>query len=120
MPARSKTSKKGATIWDRRTEQENEYAIEVGKRIAQARLENDGMTQRELADLLGVTERSVAAYELGEVVPYRFMSDLERLLNKPRGWFMHGDAVMEPVEHYDALLEEIRSLRKALERKKII
>ena len=99
------------TVWDRRSPEENQYALEVGKRLAQARREADGMTQRELSDLLGVTERSVAAYESGEVSPYRFMRDLEKYLNRPVGWFLHGDAAVEERQQFDVLLEEIRSLR---------
>ena len=49
------------------------------------------MTQRELADLLDVTERSVAAYEAGEVIPYRFMRQLEGLLNRPANWILYGE-----------------------------
>lgn len=66
-------------------------AVEIGERIALARKEADGMTQRELADLLGVTERSVAAYEAGDVIPYRFMRQLESLLNRPASWILYGE-----------------------------
>lgn len=101
------------TVWDRRSEEENQYALEVARRIAQARKEADGMTQRELADLLGVTERSVAAYESGEVIPYRFMRDLERFLNRPVGWFLHGDASVgsEHDQQFEILLKEIKKLQ---------
>ncbi len=101
------------TVWDRRSEEENRYALEVARRIAQARKEADGMTQRELADLLGVTERSVAAYESGEVIPYRFMRDLEKYLNRPAGWFLHGDSALESEQHqqFDVLLAELKRLR---------
>ena len=112
-------SKRSRTVWDRRSDEENQYAQEIGKRVALARHEADAMTQRELADLLGVTERSVAAYESGEVIPYRYVRDLERFLNKPAGWFLHGDDV-EQDRQYDVLLEEIRQLRAALEAKKVI
>ena len=120
MPAASKRGTKGPTIWERRSQQENEYALEVGKRISQARKEAGGMTQRELADLLGVTERSVASYELGEVIPYRFMRDLEHYLERPAGWFMHGEAVAEDKTGYELLLEEIRQLRADLKKKKVL
>lgn len=118
MP-RGRTKKE--TIWDRRSAEENEYAVAVGKRIAQARHEAGGMTQRELADLLGVTERSVAAYEAGEVIPYRFNKELESLLEKPRGWFLHGDGGMDGHDgKYELLLEELKQLRADLAKKKLI
>ena len=121
MPgARQRGKAKGPSVWERRSEAENEYALEVGKRISQARKEAGGMTQRELADLLGVTERSVASYELGEVIPYRFVRDLEHYLDKPAGWFLHGDSVAEDRTGYELLLEEIRQLRADLKRKKVL
>lgn len=86
-------------------------AADVGGRIKQARLEQDGMKQRELADLLGVSERSVIAYEQGEVIPYRFMRELEKALGKPAAWFLHGDAA--PASN-DALILEIQALRKEI------
>jgi transcriptional regulator with XRE-family HTH domain len=82
-------------------------AQEIGKRIAQSRREAEGMTQRELADLLRVTERSVAAYEAGDVVPYRFMRQLEEILQKPASWLLYGEDAV-PVVQVEAL-EEIRS-----------
>ena len=66
-------------------------AKEVGQRIAQSRKELVGMTQRELGDLVGVTERSIAAWELGEVIPYRHMRRLEEVLSRPAAWILYGD-----------------------------
>lgn len=66
-------------------------AVEIGRRIAQARKELDGMVQRELADLVGVTERSVAEWEIGGVIPYRHMRRLESVLGKPASWILYGD-----------------------------
>jgi transcriptional regulator with XRE-family HTH domain len=68
----------------------NEYSLEardvLGERIHAYRLVN-GMTQRELADQLGVTQQSVARWEQGSP-PRRYMLRvLESLLgesNEPR------------------------------------
>lgn len=73
-------------------------AKEVGRRIAQARKESNGMTQRKLADAVGVTERSVAAWEGGETIPYRHIRALEGVLRRPAAWFLYGD---QPSEHDD-------------------
>ena len=70
-------------------------AREVGERVKQARLEADGMTQRELADFIGVTERTIAAVERGEWIPYRHMSKLERVFERPSAWFLYGDGHQE-------------------------
>jgi len=53
----------------------------VGQRIIAARNEL-GMRQIDLAELVGVSERSIQAYENDEVVPYRKMNDLSRVLGK--------------------------------------
>jgi transcriptional regulator with XRE-family HTH domain len=78
---------------------------EIGKRIILARNEL-GMRQVELAELLGVAERTMQAYESGEVVPYRRLKELERVLNRPMAWFLHGDAAEEK---RDVQLDELRS-----------
>lgn len=87
------------------------YGQDVGRRIKRARLEvgGTGMTQRELADLLQVSERSVAAYEAGEVVPYRFMKELGEYLNVSPVYLLHGDDARE--SELTAILDELRQLR---------
>jgi transcriptional regulator with XRE-family HTH domain len=85
----------------------NPKAVEIGARISEARHEN-GMTQRELADLLKLSERSVAAYETGEVIPYRYLKDLERSLGRPAAWFLHGeDAIVGRDEQLSEILTRL-------------
>jgi len=92
----------------------NPKAIEIGGRISEARHEN-GMTQRELADLLGLSERSVAAYEIGEVVPYRYLKDLERALGRPAAWYLHGeDAMVGRDEQLSEILRRLAEIQSAL------
>src|SRR4029077_7006859 len=50
-------------------------AEDIGARIRQAR-GAAGLTQVELAELIGVSTRSEQGYELGEVIPYRHMRKL--------------------------------------------
>src|SRR5688500_7691166 len=100
----------------RHGEKNDEQAKEIGGRIRQARKEAGGMTQRELGDLLGVTERSVNAYEAGEVVPYRFVRDLELVLNVPAAWILHGDGALEETRKLDEMLEMLRDLKAAVAR----
>ncbi|HEX4526890.1 MAG TPA: helix-turn-helix transcriptional regulator [Gaiellaceae bacterium] len=73
------------------------YAKAIGARIAQARKER-GMLQEDLARELRVTVRSVGAYESGEVVPYRRMRDLERILGRSDVWFLHGDEAAPDID----------------------
>lgn len=89
-------------------------AKEIGARIAQSRREAGGMTQRELADLIGVTERSVAAYEAGDVVPYRFMRKIEDILAKPAAWILYGEEAT-PSHMEDRLTALERKIDRILE-----
>jgi transcriptional regulator with XRE-family HTH domain len=83
---------------------------EIGLRIAQARHEANGMTQDELADLVGVTTRSVQGYEAGDVVPWKHFERIAEVLQRRIGWFIHGDDA-EPVS-----AEEAQDLREAVDR----
>ncbi len=84
----------------------------VGGRIVAARLEA-GMKQRELADLIHVSERSMQAYESDEVVPYLKIMELSEMLNKTPAWLLHGEeALQTPQENIKPLLTEIRDLLK--------
>lgn len=90
-------------------------AKEIGNRIAQARRETGGMTQEELAALLHVSPRSVQAYEAGEVIPYRYLRDLERALAKPAAWFLHGEAALAAKDdQFEAIMTELRAIRSEL------
>jgi len=51
---------------------EPEERKRIGERITRARRES-GLTQRDLADQLGITTRSVQNYESGAIVPWRHL-----------------------------------------------
>jgi HTH-type transcriptional regulator, cell division transcriptional repressor len=81
----------------------------IGERIAAARREA-GLTQRELAERLGVTPRSIQNYESGAVVPYRHLRRIETLARKSEGWLLGSDGVD------DDLSSRLRQLERTLER----
>ena len=62
----------------------------IGRRLAQARKEA-GLTQEQLAELVGVTPRSIQGYEAGKVVPYRHLKRLEEITGKPSSWFLRSE-----------------------------
>lgn len=88
---------------------EEEWRREIGERIVQARKEL-GMRQVELADLVHVSERSMQAYERGEVFPWRFLSDISAVLGKSRDWILHG------TEASEAGLPEVRAALEKIQR----
>lgn len=88
----------------------------IGARIAAARREA-GLTQRELADRLGVTTRSIQNYESGSIVPYKHLRRIEVLARRRVGWILSGDGsddsvsahlerLEQAIQRHSALLEE--------------
>jgi transcriptional regulator with XRE-family HTH domain len=99
----------------------------IGARIAQAR-KAQGLTQRDFAELLGVTVRSLQHYEAGTIVPYRHFPRMEAVTSKRPGWFlqdMHegyaSAAALQALKtqltgHLEILEERIRSLADNIDR----
>lgn len=86
---------------------------EIGQRLAKARREA-GMTQEEVADLVGVSTRSWQGYEAGDVVPYRHFKNLAGILNRPIEWFLHGDE-SESADRLALIEAELRAIRETQE-----
>lgn len=61
----------------------------TGVRVAGARREA-GLTQRALAERLGVAIRTLQNYESGRFVPYRHLHELARLLHRSIPWLLSG------------------------------
>lgn len=99
-------------------EQPLSYAEEVGRRIVQARREL-GLTQVQLAQKIGVSQRSAQAYENGETVPYRQMKKLARALKRRPEWILEGDEGLESARltRIEGQLDELTSLLRALTKK---
>jgi transcriptional regulator with XRE-family HTH domain len=64
----------------------------VGERIKQARQEA-GLTQDDLAELVGVGMRQIQYYEAGDSDPYRKINKIAEVTNQSVGWLLHGDPV---------------------------
>lgn len=95
----------------------------IGRRIAQARKEAGLRNQQELAELLGVTLRSVQGYEAGAVIPYAHFRRIEEITGKPLEWFLRGDPeptterdaeLVERLDRLDEGLAEMRELLRSL------
>ena len=79
----------------------------IGARIAQARREA-GLTQDAVAAALGVTRRSIQAYEAGVIIPYKHLDALESALGCAPNWLLGGDGNHELAtdERFRAVLRE--------------
>ena len=71
---------------------ERETIERVGKKIAQARKEA-GVTQRTLADHLGITETMLSSIERGLYSPYKYLDSIGELVHKDREWFLGSEEV---------------------------
>ena len=92
----------------------DDYALEIGERIVRARKEH-GLTQVELAELVGVSQRSMQAYENGEVVPYRKMKEIAAVLEVSTAWLLHGtESAGEDSERLARIEGQVEDLTKAL------
>jgi PAS domain S-box-containing protein len=84
-------------------------SAETGARLAQAR-KQAGLTQKALAERLGVTRRSIQGYEAGTVVPYKHLERLGGILDRTPSWFLGGEqavaVIPDPVAELRAALHE--------------
>lgn len=81
---------------------------DIGARLKHARHEA-GLTQEEMADLVGVSTRSWQGYEGGDVVPYRHMGRIAEITRRSVAWLIHGDT--DEVSHDP---DEMQRLREEL------
>lgn len=93
-------------------------AREIGARIAERR-RFLGMTQRELAEPVGVSERSIQAYEQGETIPGMcYVEQLEKALGCTWYWLYYGrETPLRGNEEnlLQIMATEVRSLRHFVE-----
>lgn len=64
-------------------------AREIGARLALARKEA-GLTQEQVAELSGVSKRSLQDYEAGVTIPYRHFRELASIYQRDVEWVLHG------------------------------
>ena len=117
----ARPKREGASSARRSKRALNDYAAEVGERIVQARkqLETGALTQEELAELAGVSQRSMQAYETGEVIPYRKMREIADVLGVSTSWFLHGEEenVDSEIEALERKIDDLSKLVRSLARK---
>jgi transcriptional regulator with XRE-family HTH domain len=85
----------------------------VGERIAQARTDVAGLTQKQLADVLGVTGRAVQNWEAGTRAPIRHLRELEEALGVSREWLLWGTQE-PPASELAHVAERLNVLEEAL------
>lgn len=87
---------------------------QLGKRIKEARLRNS-MSQQQLADIVGVSDKTISAYEVGRVDPP--LESLEKLSSAtlhPIAYFI-GDVQSNIEAKLDRIAHELSDIRQALQ-----
>lgn len=87
----------------------------VGERIKQARVEA-GLTQDQLADIIGVGMRQIQYYEADESDPYRKIGKIAEATGKSLGWLLHGGGAVTPDESFARLEAEVAEVRRSQKR----
>jgi predicted transcriptional regulator len=87
----------------------------IGKRIVKARNEAGGMSGRELAEYLDVSERSVRDYESGATIPWKHFGRLEQLSGHAMEWFLYGREPRDPAaERHEELMATLKSMDRRM------
>lgn len=94
--------------------------IEVGSRIKSARLRL-GMEQKQLAEILGVNEKSVSNWEIGLYSPHRHIGPLAAALGVSEVWLWQGAGDQPDMDHMVKILEgNNRLLRSILDELRLL
>ena len=83
----------------------------IGKRIQKAR-EEAGLSQEELASLMGCTQAALSNYELGKRRLYLAnLAQLAKILHKPINYFLEEpEDISEPLQHPEPYNDTITAI----------
>ncbi len=94
----------------------SDESVEIGRRIVTTR-KDLGLTQEELAELAGDSQRSMQAYETGEVIPYRKMREIAATLQVSPSWILHGEEDEDGTAELKRQIENLTKLVRSISRK---
>lgn len=77
------------------------------------------MTQETLADLIGVSARSIQDYEAGVTIPWKHMREIAEVTETSVEWLLHGEGAPDRLARVEALAveagERLRRIEELLE-----
>jgi len=93
---------------------------DLGKSIKKAR-KGLGLSQKDFAEHLHISDKAVSSYEVGRAVPnFEMMKRIAKLLGKPIGYF-DGDAEVSSVDleiKLKIIEKELLEIKKLLKKRK--
>lgn len=92
----------------------------IARSIKKAR-KGIGMSQKDFADILQVSDKTISAYEVGRAVPsFQMMTKMSKALHKPMSYF-DVDAPTDDIDlqlRINTIERELLEIKKLLKRKK--
>lgn len=90
---------------------------QLGKRIKEAR-QRSGFSQQQLAKVIGVSDKTISAYEVGRVEPpLDTLDKLCQATKHPVAFFL-GDVQSNIEARLDRIASELKEIRSSLAQKK--
>ncbi|HKY74475.1 MAG TPA: helix-turn-helix transcriptional regulator [Patescibacteria group bacterium] len=87
---------------------------QLGKRIKEARLRT-GMSQQELANVVGVSDKTISAYEVGRVdPPLESLEKLSQATSHPIAYFI-GDVQSNIEAKLERIARELAEIKQSLQ-----
>ena len=98
----------------------NKLAHKVAKKIKKSRLEI-ALSQGELAEAIGISDRTVSAYEIGRITPpIAVLKKISNLVGKPISYFVEENSPDYLIEtKLKRIEEELEEVKKLVVKKKI-
>ena len=88
----------------------------LGKRIREARLRS-GLSQQQLANVIGVSDKTISAYEVGRVdPPLDALDKLSTATAHPINYFL-GDVKSNIEARLERISSELKDIRDSLQKK---
>lgn len=87
---------------------------QLGKRIKEAR-QRAGLSQQQLADSIGVSDKTISAYEVGRVdPPLESLSSISGATSHPMAYFI-GDVQSNIEAKLDRIAREMEEVRRLMQ-----
>lgn len=90
--------------------------LSLGQKIRYAR-RSLGMSQKELGEMLHLSDKAVSAYEVGRAVPpIETLKDISKFTSKPMSYFINESTKTEQTiaEKIASIEEELRQIKEML------
>lgn len=94
------------------------FMVKIGQKIKQAR-KIKRITQEDLASAIGVSDKSVSAYESERIdPPLKVLEKIADETNQPLSYFLEDNVESEILAKLNQIEKEFKEIKKILQKKK--